>query len=77
MWTAVLTSLPLILRLVLALYGEAKAVQGKSESDAAAFGRILNDALATIDKAKAARAAAVARDADPDKLRQSDGFRRD
>lgn len=53
-------------------YGRRERQQGWA--DAAAAGE--RDARRSIDEARRARADAVRRDADPDRLRDDDGFRR-
>ncbi|WP_156771717.1 hypothetical protein [Labrys sp. WJW] len=75
--TAWLTIAALALRVFGALVDQARASRQSDESKSAALARVLNDALATIEKAKAARADAAARDAAPGGLQQPDGFRRD
>lgn len=66
-----------VLKLLGSLASFAQESRQRSETDAAALGRILNDAQDTIAAARKARADSARRDAAPGGLRQSDGFRRD
>jgi len=66
-----------VLKLLGSLASLAQESRQRSETDAAALGRILNEAQETIQAARKARADAARRDAAPDGLRRSDGFRRD
>jgi hypothetical protein len=72
-----LTVIIAALKLLGSLASLAQESRLAGEGGMAALGRILTDAQQTVDKARKARAAAAARDADPAELRKSDGFRRD
>lgn len=65
------------LKLAGALVDEARATRQAGESASAALGRILDDALQTLELAKKARADALARDTAADGLRHADGWQRD
>ena len=65
------------LKLAGALVDEARATRQARESASAALGRILDDALRTLELAKKARADAMARDAAADGLQYADGWQRD
>lgn len=73
-WTAIALA---VLKLIGALFSQASASKQSGETTAAALGRILDDAMQTIEAANKARAAAATRDATDDGLRKSDGFQRD
>lgn len=66
-----------VLKLIGALLDQASATKQGNETLAAAFGRILDDAMQTIEAANKARDAAAARDATADGLQRSDGWQRD
>lgn len=76
-FATILSLILAVCKLLGSLAQYASDTRTANETDAAALGRVLADAKKTIDDANAARAAAVARDATPDGLQQSDGFRRD
>lgn len=65
------------LQLFGALVAWASASRAAGESQQAALGRVLSEALKTIELAKDARAAAAKRDATDDGLMQDDQWRRD
>lgn len=73
-WLATVLAL---LKLVGALVEWANATRIANETKAAALGRVILDAQATIKTANDARAAAAKRDATPDGLQRNDGWQRD
>lgn len=73
-WAALVPFVVWLVQWIAGRIDEAERSKLASAVLALSFIREANDAIA---KAKAARAAAAARDADPDGLRKSDGFRRD
>jgi hypothetical protein len=73
-WLTVLSALA---RIVLAILEMARERQAKGAGRAEAIAKSATHALDLIRKARDARRAAADAAADPDRLRDDDGFRRD